>query len=442
MPTKKIRAISVQRSGTSDGAHVLVGSEDGAAYMLNAAGELEWSVLGSGWVLGTAFVSFDETAEPLAVIGGEQIKLLDLDGATVERVPCAAPVTSMCVGTFAGTMAVLSGHEDGGVQAYTPKRGVYWRASCPKRVVSLQCCDVDLDGRSEVVAASEDTSVYVFGEGGDTKDRVRSTHWIISLAVGDVYGDGTPRVVIAGFDGDVQVYGSGKAAALRVRRRGILGLEIGRLIAGSASEQFVIGSSDQRVAIFDPAGRELWRFRTSYGHRVVRILPSDTSPSLVVGAADGKVHCVALEINPGLRQRIIELARSLPPEALAPETMSPGAAAILADAVDMPAVRHRSCTAQVRERLAAKSHIAAAEELCRVWHSGVEESWKFDERACLRRCARPITPTPSFCSSDPATGRLMPCASPTAWWHGRFRQTGRFAASPGSTVTQAQRAER
>jgi outer membrane protein assembly factor BamB len=373
--SKKVRALAVDRAKEGDPS-ILVGSEDGYAYLLGADGECIWDFRGKGWVLGAGFMRLEGHGS-LAVVGGEGIDMVGADGSTVDSCRCDSPVTSLCVGELNGTVAVISGHQDGTLQAYSPDLGVFWRASCPKQVVSLQCCDVDFDGEAEVIAASEDKGVYVFGGEGEVRDRFQSTHWIISLAVGDVYGDGAPRAVIAGFDGDVHVYGGGKAATLRVRRRGILGLEIGRLLPGSLSEQFVVGSSDQRVGIFDPAGRELWRFRTGYGHRVLRIVSSEPTPSLVVGGEDGAVHCFGLDLLPGLRQRIVDLARSLPPEALAPETMPARSAASLYDLIDAQRVRRRCSTVRVHTELEGGSRELAAQELVGVWHAGVEEVWKF-----------------------------------------------------------------
>ena len=386
---QKIRALAVDHASHGVDAPVLVGSEDGYAYLLSATGELIWSFRGEGWVLGAGFARFEDGGERLSVVGGEGIHLVDGEGKAVDHCLCGSPITSLCVARIDGNTAVLSGHQDGSLQAYSPGRGVFWRGRCPKRVVSLQCCDVDLDGEPEVVAASEDKAVYVFGADGEVRDRFQSTHWIISLAVGDVYGDGTPRVVIAGFDGDVHVYGGGKAAALRVRRRGILGLEIGRLLPNSSTEQFVVGSSDQQVAIFDPAGRELWRFRTGYGHRVVRILPSEPSPSLIVGAEDGVVHCFGLNLRPGLQQRIVELARSLPSESLSPATMSARSAAILEDVVDSQRIRQRSTVARARAQLSEGSRELAARELVGVWHSGAEEVWSFATEGRIYDIAAP-----------------------------------------------------
>jgi outer membrane protein assembly factor BamB len=386
---QKIRALAVDHASQGVNASVLVGSEDGYAYLLDATGELIWSFRGEGWVLGAGFARFEDGGERLSVVGGEGIHIVDGEGTAIDHCPCDSPITSLCVAPIDGTAAVLSGHQDGSLQAYSPDRGVFWRGRCPKRVVSLQCCDVDLDGEPEVVAASEDKAVYVLGADGEVRDRFQSTHWIISLAVGDVYGDGTPRVVIAGFDGDVHVYGGGKAAALRVRRRGILGLEIGRLLPNSSTEQFVVGSSDQQVAIFDPAGRELWRFRTGYGHRVVRILPSEPTPSLIVGAEDGVVHCVGLELRPGLRQRIVELARSLPSESLSPATMSARSAAILEDVVESQRSRQRSAIEKARAQLSEESRQLAARELVGVWHSCAEEAWSFATEGRIYDIAAP-----------------------------------------------------
>src|ERR1700722_16465779 len=296
---QKVRAVATDLGLADSRGRILVGSEDGSAYALATDGTLLWTVSVGGWVMGVDFVEFGRGTEALAVVGADRLYLIDSSGCVVERVPATASVTSLCVCEFRGRMAVITGHEDGSLQAYGPIRGIFWQARTAKRVVSIACCDVDFDGRVEVAAASEDRNIYIFDDDAVELDRLQSNHWIISLAVGDVYGDGTRRLLVAGFDGEVYVYGGGKSAALRLNRQGILSVSVGALIPGSRGEHLVVGSSDQRVSIFDQGGRELWRFSTSYGHRVVHILESDVEASLFVGAEDGMVHCVAIHIVDG-----------------------------------------------------------------------------------------------------------------------------------------------
>lgn len=374
---QKVRAVSTDLGVADSRGRILVGSEDCSAYALTTDGALLWTVSVGGWVMGVDFAQFGPGAETLAVVGADQLYLIDSSGSVVERVSTAASVTSLCVCELRGQMAVISGHEDGSLQAYDPQRGVFWRARTPKRVVSLACCDVDFDGRIEVAAASEDRNVYIFDDSAAELDRLQSNHWIISLAVGDVYGDGTRRLLVAGFDGEAYVYGGGKSAALRVNRQGILSVSMGSLIPGFRGEHLVVGSSDQRVSIFDQGGRELWRFSTSYGHRVVHVLESDGEPSLLVGAQDGMVHCVAIRLVDGLRERIesglkllIKAGTPLPP-------MDSARAAIVTDLVEYEKEPTIFSRARVRECTENGSFADAAQELVGLWSSGVEEAWHF-----------------------------------------------------------------
>ena len=231
---KKIRSLAVRSTSDQGDGSVLVGSEDGTAYMLRGDGSLVWRHDSAAWVGGVDFSGIGEHA--LAIVGSDSVRTIDSNGFVVGEFPCESPVSCLRVVQLSQHVVVISGHEDGLVKATDLTGTLVWTAKFPKRVFLVECCDVDLDGEMEIAVACEDTNVYILNEAGQIEDRFPTSHWIISLAVGDVYGDGIPRLLIAGFNGDIYVYGGGKTAALRVRRRGIVGLAMGRLAPGSTRE--------------------------------------------------------------------------------------------------------------------------------------------------------------------------------------------------------------
>lgn len=372
---QKIRSLAVHQAAESAESRILVGSEDGAAYMLTSEGEQLWRHETGSWVRGVAFADFGNGADVLAVVGSGKVELIDPAGGVVHEAAYDSPVSSLGVGAFGGGAVVVSGHDDGSVIAYRPERGILWRSQCPKRVVAVECCDVDFDGHLEIAAASEDTSVYILRDDGSVQDRFQSTHWIISLAVGDVYGDGVERLLIAGFDGGVYVYGGGKSAALRVRKSGVSGIAMGRLLPHGGRQQFVVGTSDQRVTIYEASGRELWRFSTSFGNRALRILESDTSPSLIVGSEDGTVHCVVLDLRDGLRETIVRCQRELSSFGPSGPTLDVLSAPILRDLVDVEDQRSSYSRSQCASALADGLFQEAAEQVIGCWQRGVEDGW-------------------------------------------------------------------
>ena len=361
---RKVRALAVDRGDATRASSILVGSEAGRVHCLGVDGAEIWHHETGAWILGVGYLHQTPDAEPLAVVGSDDLNVLTLDGTLIEQVAHQSRVSSACIGSIHGRDAVITGHEDGSLRAYDPVRGTFWQARCPRKVIAVECCDVNLDGELEIAAASEDRGVHIFNLGGERIDRFQSNHWIISLAVGDVYNDGTRRLLVAGFDGSVYVYGGGKAAALRVRRRGVLSIAMGRLVSGSSNEQIVVGSSEQVVAVFDASGRELWRFDTTYGHRVVRILDSQPSPSLLVGSEDGFVHRVNLNIQTGLLDRI--------------ETLQGRAASLAPGPVQIRDESSTPVTVNAIRSLAAEGRLAdASRTLVTLWARGAEENWRF-----------------------------------------------------------------
>ena len=369
---EKIRSLAVKGGVTDRESRVLVGSEDRTAYMLAGDGRLLWSLETGAWVRGVAFATLNEQSQ-LAIIGSDSIRVVDEVGNIVQDFPCESSVTCLHVANLGGNIRIISGHDDGQVEIREMTGELLWRAQLPKRVVAVECCDVDLDGEVEFAAACEDTNVYILSEDGSIQNCFRTSHWVISLAVGDVYADGIPRLLIAGLNGEIYVYGGGKTAALRIRSRAIVGVAMGRLTIESNREQFVVGTADQQVAIFETTGREVWRFSTSFGNRVIRILESDRGVSLIIGAEDGNAHCVALRIRDGLREQIVSIVRQLGLRELPSAEIGPSGALLLGDLVDL---EERSATYEREKALEyARQGLVneCVDEFLGYWRKGAEE---------------------------------------------------------------------
>ena len=131
------------------------------------------------------------------------------------------------------------------------------------------------------------------------------------------------------------------------------------------------------MTIFESSGRELWRFTTSFGNRVIRILESDPHASLILGAEDGNAHRVALRIRDGLREQIVSTARQMGLRELPSAELSPAAGAILSDLLDLEERTFSYSRATALENAALGRTREAVSEFCGYWRMGGEEEWKF-----------------------------------------------------------------
>ncbi|MBL4664070.1 MAG: PQQ-like beta-propeller repeat protein [Flavobacteriaceae bacterium] len=305
----KIRGLVLNDVDNYDGPEIIVTSEDHFVYALGKNGNLKWKFETEGWAMCVDMADTNDNNMPEIIVGADKIYVLDKDGVLLNEVNVQSSVNCLTIQRDSRNKLkkIIVGHENGQINCLDINGNIIWTYSCKKRIISLLSNDIDHDGNIEIVAATEEKKVYILTNEGGLKDIFESDHWILNIATADLYDEGYPRLVIASFEGSVHVYKYAKTAALEIKQHGILGMSISRLISDSKSYQIILGSADKGVSIIDIDGKLLWRFNTSYGHRVLSVSTKgkeNNQVQIVVGGEDGFVHSYSLEVLPGLVQSI------------------------------------------------------------------------------------------------------------------------------------------
>lgn len=377
----KIRSLDCYDINRDGATEILVGSEDGNIYVLDDDGTEVWHFKTSGWVQGvtTCDVDFDGNCE---VIGGsDKIYILDKSGNLKTSFPVSihSSVTSLCSlqkGPRA-TVRILSGHDDGSIICWNTSGESLWRYKCNKRVICMLAEDVDQDGHIEIIAGTEDKQVYIFTEQGVLKDIFRSDHWILNIAKADLFDEGQQRLLIASFEGSVHIYRYAKAATLNIQQHGILGLALAQLSPEQGKYHVILGSSDRAVSIVNVEGEIVWRFNTSYGHRVIQAWYNDEKQGcqLIVGAEDGLLHSYTVKVPLGLAKAIRSTYEKIYLNRLSRLGLSAEEQQLLANFVSVDLINQQANLFTVQRCKESGDLESAAESAIEIWRNSVEFRW-------------------------------------------------------------------
>lgn len=303
----KIRGLDIADINGDGEDEILVASEDCHVYVLDKNGHELWKSKMQSWAMSVSAIDLNNDGYKEVVVGSEKIYIFNHTGEVINSFSAGATdVSSLCIKKkiFEGDfIKIIAGHDDGTISAWDNEGKILWQYKCPRRIICMLAEDINQDGRVEVIAGCEDQNVYILNDEGGLKDIFKSNHWILNVGAADIYNEGYPRLVIASFEGDVHVYKYAKSATLKISQHGILGLHLAKLLPESSGYQVILGSSDKGVSILDLNGKLLWRFNTSYGHRVLMAAPDQSGENLVtiiVGSEDGTVHKYKVHLIPGL----------------------------------------------------------------------------------------------------------------------------------------------
>lgn len=190
---------------------IIFGSEDRYIYVLDyQSGELLWKYQTNGWVRGvfSCDINGDEKVEILAGSVDKHIYVFNERGHLLTQYNMGQPVQriiatdvdkdgniEILVCTDAKDLTALSYHQD----EFDPRVDIQekWRTTFNKRILSLCVADLDNDGKSEIVAGSEDKRIYILDEHGKIIWRHNHKFRIFSLFPYDIENDDIPELLVA-----------------------------------------------------------------------------------------------------------------------------------------------------------------------------------------------------------------------------------------------------
>jgi uncharacterized protein (UPF0216 family) len=259
------------------------------------------------------------------IIGSDKIYVLSfLNGVNNShknyKLPSELPISRLKVFGISGVNYLIVGDTIGGVYLYTLNYDIIelcsdFNFSTKSKVIDFAVGDVNGDGDNEIVVVSEDKQIYFL----DTRAKSKAEpfpvkHWITNVDVDSKNG----RLYIGEFDGTVHLYKYQKERIKQIaalKQQGILDLVVIHLLENTVEPQFIIGSSDKTLSIFDNInndGKLLWAFSTGTGQRAItaRIVPNNVV-SLCVGTETCTLYKYSLLVDPDLIKNIKSVSSHL-----------------------------------------------------------------------------------------------------------------------------------
>jgi len=334
-----VHAVDINNDGDSE---IIACSRDGRVFTLDKAGKILWErIIGSKRGV-AAVMGFSENKEnPVRVIAGTRdgkVYALDQDGRTIgkdgrvyafgkdgralepdeEITACWLDTNDAVICQIAADLAaipdVIIGSEDGCVYALNyDTREQRWKFPADGWVRTVFVGDVNKDGEAEVLAGSNESTVYVLSAEGQCLKKADVQYPVHAIYAADVDDDGVTEILVATDGKDLMAL----TPELQEKWRfpfdnRILSLHVADINNDGRSE-IIAGSEDQHFYILNNQGKMLWRH--SLGYRVVSVyaadFDNDGQVEVLVGAEDSKIHAYRVQLVKDLEKRILKHYRAL-----------------------------------------------------------------------------------------------------------------------------------
>lgn len=269
----------------------------------------------NAWVTGIAVLNASDgndhgRCKKRIIVASDILYVLDENGEKQNELQCRYPLSSLQVYNETSYDIIVTGDIDGNVRCYNEDFTEVWSFPFKKsnyRIIDLSIGDFDGDGKIEVAAASEDKYVYIIDNNGEEKDKIDVKHWIVNMADCRMKNSKL-RLFVGKFTGDTLVYKHKQTSqAVCLKQSGILDLKVEYIFDDTEYPQFVVGSSDRSIYIFDYSGKPIWVFESGLGQRSLSLKKTgDGKVDLFVGTESGDVFYYSVTLDKQLVSKISE----------------------------------------------------------------------------------------------------------------------------------------
>jgi outer membrane protein assembly factor BamB len=335
------------------------------------------------WVTGIAVADINEDALNEIIVASDIIYILDSQGEKISEFPSEYPLSALQVYSDAdGNNMIVTGDIRGNIKCYNYDFSEKWPLAfkkSDKTIIDLAIGDFDGDGKIEVAAASEDKCVYILDCMGEEKDSIDVNHWIVNMADCRM-NNSKLRLFIGKFTGDTLVYKHKQTSqAVSLKQSGILDLKV-EYIFNSDYPQFIVGSSDRCLSIFDYSGKPIWIFESGLGQRALSIRKTSNGKlDLFVGTESGDVVRYSLNPEMELVSKIVTAFNNVGISDLMDLKLSAEKLKILRNYIEYNPINQNASLEKAREFNDCdfnKSVTAGMD----VWFNGCEFEWAFSTR--------------------------------------------------------------
>jgi outer membrane protein assembly factor BamB len=334
-------------------AEIIACSRDGRVHLLSAQGDLRWErVIGTKDWIGTVVVSggFKKTeGNAVRIIVGTRdgkVYILNKDGKTISKSGQAFDfdedgrafepeqekvsywyntgyvIRHLYVDPVCPTTIVF-GSEDRYVYVLNYETGeLLWKYQTNGWVRSVFSCDINGDGKSEILAGSVDKHLYVFDEQGYLLAQHNMEHPVERLFAADVDNDGIIEILVGteGKDLVALSYQQDEIAPLGYFREKWRTFFDNRLLSLSVADldndgkcEIIAGSDDKHIYILDAYGKTIWKHNHKF--RIFSLYPYDIDndhiPELLIASENDRVRAMRIRLHKGLVRKIRRHYRQL-----------------------------------------------------------------------------------------------------------------------------------
>jgi hypothetical protein len=282
---------------------ILVGSDDGYLYCLNANGSLYWEYETGEVKSGPLAIDIDHDGkkEILATSMDGNIYCLSNEGKLKWKVSTGESIYSSP--TIAeidgdGELEILVGSYDNSLYCISPSGDVNWTFEADDRIHStVSIGDVwPYNQGLEIVFGSDDFYIYCLDDRGEIIWKYKTDGWVgASPALSDIDNDGFLEVIVGSYDGNLYCISS--HGLLKWKYSTTREIEFPASIAdtdGDGNKEIIFSSFDKRVYCLDSNGILKWSkeiFHSIGSPLAIADVDGDGKLEILGGSFDYNLYC-------------------------------------------------------------------------------------------------------------------------------------------------------
>lgn len=298
---------------------VLLGSRDGNVYCLTKRGILKWKMRISGeWVRAIQGVNNAEAADKTRLILGSRdskVQAFDEIGEMLWQYQANHEVRQLCIYDINGDgkTEVIVASEDQCIYALTSETGqLLWKYTTGGWVHSIYVADIDQDGEIEILTGSSDKKVRILNHQGECKWKYDAKNEIQVVIAADIDGDNTVEILIATDTKELRVLTLEGKEKWRFQLDNRIHTLTVVDLNNDGHFKVVAGSEDKHLYFLDEQGKLLWRHPLN--SRVFSIYATDIDNDgliEILAGTEDSIHVLRVELMESLRERIFTSHKKL-----------------------------------------------------------------------------------------------------------------------------------
>jgi len=202
-----------------------------------------------------------------------------------------------------GKSELVAGSQDKNVYLLTSGGDLLWRYTARAAIYTVALADLEGDGQGEVIAGSDDNNIYALGSDGRLLWWYTTGSRVTEVAAQDLDGDGSQEVLAGSWDGYLYLLdGDGELRWRRALAGGATNILVFDLQSDGQGE-IIVASEEGGVTAFTSGGERLWNYEVGGYIRKIDIYDFE-GKKIVVGSSEGVLYLLSSEGQLILRHAI------------------------------------------------------------------------------------------------------------------------------------------